>query len=128
MGCTFPLNWHIARMAIPASTITQPESSLDPVNTVQEVLKCKWALLILNAIQDGQRRPSSIERSIDGLSHKILHQRLEKLTRLQIVQRIEIAAKTQQVEYRMTEFGSAIGKLVHDIQALRHRFPTYTKT
>lgn len=103
--------------------IPQAERALDPVSTVQEVLKCKWVLLILSAIGEGQCRPSSIERSIDGLSHKILHQRLDKLTRLQVVERIELSAKAQQVEYRMTEFGAAIGKLVRDIQALRERYP-----
>jgi DNA-binding HxlR family transcriptional regulator len=95
----------------------------DPVGAVQEVLKCKWAMLILGAIHRGHRRPSAIERTISGLSHKILHQRLEKLTRLHLVDRIELAARTQKVEYRMTAFGEAIGDLVAEIQALRERFP-----
>ena len=109
---------------VPPSTPPSASTQIpDPIDTVQEVLKCKWAQLILSAIQEGQCRPSSIERSIDGLSHKILHQRLEKLTRLQVVERSELAAKAQQVEYRMTTFGSAIGKVVQDIQALRRQFP-----
>jgi DNA-binding HxlR family transcriptional regulator len=118
VDCSAARRSHSLGMANPAPPA--PGSRPDPVNTVQEVLKCKWVLLILGAIQDGQCRPSSIERSIDGLSHKILHQRLDKLTRLQVVERVELTAKMQQVEYRMTAFGTAIGKLVRDIQALRY--------
>jgi DNA-binding HxlR family transcriptional regulator len=110
-------------MAFKNSDARISEKHPDPVDAVQEILKCKWVLLILGAIQEGQCRPSSIERSITGLSHKILHQRLDKLTRLQVVERIELSAKAQQVEYRMTSFGTAIGKVVQDIQALRQQFP-----
>jgi DNA-binding HxlR family transcriptional regulator len=95
----------------------------DPVRTVQEVLKCKWVMLIMGAIRHGHRRPSAIERSIAGLSHKILHQRLRKLMRLRLIERIELGTKAQQVEYRMTRLGAAIGDLVGEIEALRSLFP-----
>lgn len=98
------------------------DAAIDPVTTVQEVLKCKWAMLILDAIGEGHGRPSAIERSISGLSHKILHQRLQKLTRLRLVERVELADKAQRVEYRMTTFGRAVGELVDGIKALRGRF------
>jgi DNA-binding HxlR family transcriptional regulator len=104
-------------------TDSASRNSVDPFNTVQKVLKCKWVLLILDAIQQGHCRPSTIERSIAGMSHKILHQRLAKLTRLQVIERLELASRAQHVEYRMTDFGAAIGKVVQDIQALRQRFP-----
>jgi DNA-binding HxlR family transcriptional regulator len=111
-------------MATLPSSPTSPSSSHpDPVDTVQDVLKCKWAILILGAIQHGTCRPSAIERTISGLSHKMLHQRLDKLTRLRLVERIELAEKTQKVEYRMTSFGKAVGELVEEIEALRERFP-----
>jgi DNA-binding HxlR family transcriptional regulator len=107
------------------ATIVLPEvaSPADPVRAVQEVLKCKWVMLIMGAITRGHRRPSAIERSIAGLSHKILHQRLRKLMRLRLIERIELGAKAQQVEYRMTRLGVAIGDLVSEIEGLRSRFP-----
>lgn len=101
-----------------------PDASPDPGHAVQEMLKCKWAILILGAITDGHARPSSIERSVTGLSHKVLHQRLAKLTRLRIVQRIETASKMQQVEYHLTDFGRAIGTIIGDIQRLKSQYPS----
>ncbi len=101
-----------------------PDESPNPSEAVQEVLKCKWAILILGAITEGHARPSSIERSVTGLSHKVLHQRLAKLTRLRIVDRVETASKMQQVEYHLTDFGRAIGGIIADIQRLKSRYPS----
>lgn len=90
----------------------------DPVRTVQDVLKCKWAMAILGAIAEGEARPSAIERSLSGLSHKILHQRLAKLVRLGLVERIERGTKMQHVEYLLTPCGAEVARIIADIRRL----------
>jgi len=92
---------------------------LEAPQVVQEILKCKWAVLIIEAINDGQVRPSGIERTVQGISHKVLHQRLAKMTRLRMLERVERGKRAQQVEYHLTNFGVAIGKVIADIRRIR---------
>jgi DNA-binding HxlR family transcriptional regulator len=93
----------------------------DPAADIQDILKCKWALLILGEISAGRARPSAIERAIPGLSHKILHERLNKLSGLAVVERVEMAAKSQAVAYRLTGYGRELGAILEDIRRLRER-------
>ncbi|MCS7242025.1 winged helix-turn-helix transcriptional regulator [Candidatus Caldatribacterium sp.] len=48
----------------------------------EEVLKRKWVLAILAAIRQGVTRPGAIRVSVQGLTKKILYERLYELERL----------------------------------------------
>lgn len=95
----------------------------DPAADIQGILKCKWTLLILGEIAAGRTRPSAIERAIPGLSHKMLHERLNKLSRLDVIGRVELAAKAQVVTYHLTPYGRALSGILDEIRLLgqRHR-------
>ena len=94
----------------------------DPAGDIQDILKCKWALRILGEIAAGSTRPSTIERSVPGLSHKVLHERLNKLARLAVVERVELAAKAQAVSYRLTPYGQELGGILDQIRRLGERY------
>lgn len=72
---------------------------------MEEVLGCKWTLSILQAVRRGIHRPGAIERSIDGLSKKVLNERLRKLVRFGILERRAYPEIPPRVEYRLTPFG-----------------------
>ncbi len=59
----------------PASRATR-----NPVNTMlEDILGCKWSLSVLRLVRDGVRRPGAMQKAVDGLSTKVLNERLRKL-------------------------------------------------
>lgn len=72
---------------------------------VENILGCKWSLHVLQQVRNGVQRPGAIERSIDGLTTKVLNERLRKLVRFGILQRIAYPEVPPRVEYKLTVFG-----------------------
>ena len=67
---------------------------------------------------DGERRSWGIEHAIDGLSGKVLNERLLKLMRFGILAKETFAEVPPRVEYRLTPFGEQFGKLIDDVDEL----------
>ena len=96
------------------------KSSVPVASMVEDIIGCKWSLQILLLISEGRRRPSAILRSCDGLSAKVMNERLRKMIRFGILQRIVYGEKPPlQVEYRLTEFGRKFAKLIKEIRKLQ---------
>lgn len=74
------------------------------------VLRCKWSVMVLAALQDGCRRPSQILRLYPELSCKVLWQRLRKLERFALVQRTVFDGFPRHTEYRLTSLGKKVAK------------------
>ena len=52
---------------------------------VEDIVGCKWSLAVLGAVRGGVCRPGAMEHAIDGLSKKVLNERLAKLVRFGIL-------------------------------------------
>jgi len=87
---------------------------------VEDMVGCKWSLAVLAQIRRGVRRPGEIERAIDGLSGKVMNERLRKLQRYGIVDKRIYAEVPPRVEYRLTRFGSRFVRLLDGIERLQH--------
>lgn len=85
---------------------------------IEDILKCKWTTLIINHLGNGVRRPGHLQRSIHGLSKKVMYERLKKLEKFEIVTRRQMSAKPLKVFYRLTSAGQRIQRIVQEIQAL----------
>lgn len=70
-----------------------------------DILGCKWSLNVLQLVQQGICRPGLMERSIEGLTTKVLNERLKKLTHYKILQRRVYPEVPPRVEYCFTPFG-----------------------
>jgi DNA-binding HxlR family transcriptional regulator len=86
---------------------------------VEDIVGCKWSLAVLGAVRGGIVRPGAIEHSIDGLSKKVLNQRLTKLVRYGILSKTSWAEKPPRVEYALTTFGIRFCRVLDDIEALQ---------
>jgi DNA-binding HxlR family transcriptional regulator len=54
----------------------------NPVTALlEDVLGCKWSWRILREVRNGVNRPGQLERAIEGISAKVLNERLRKLYR-----------------------------------------------
>jgi DNA-binding HxlR family transcriptional regulator len=91
----------------------------DAGGIVEDILGCKWSLAVLARIRAGVRRPGELERAIDGLSKKVLNERLRKLQRHGIVAREAFAEVPPRVEYRITPLGERFGALLDQIADLQ---------
>jgi amino acid transporter len=58
-----------------------PLPDVDVSHILEQVLGCKWTIHVLGQIHQGVQRPGEFARSADGLTTKVLNERLVKLVR-----------------------------------------------
>lgn len=85
---------------------------------MEDILGCKWSLTVLGLIRRGVHRPGAMEHAVEGLSAKVLNERLRKLVRFGIAAKHAYAETPPRVEYRLTEFGLKFGDILDQLQAL----------
>ena len=101
-----------------------------PTNTisrmVEDVVGCKWTLTIVQLIREGTCRPGMLERNVEGLTAKVLNERLRKLVDYGILERCAFAEIPPRVEYKLTPFGHKFASLLDAIEELEaeHRAQT----
>ena len=71
----------------------------------EDVIGWRWSFSGLRAVKNGVRRPGALERHIQGISAKVLADRLRVFTRAGIFERVVFPEIPPRVEYRLTEFG-----------------------
>ena len=86
---------------------------------VEDIVGCKWSLAVLGAVRGGVHRPGALEHSIEGLSKKVLNERLRKLVRFGILERRAYAEVPPRVEYRLTRFGERFSTLLDGVERLQ---------
>jgi DNA-binding HxlR family transcriptional regulator len=74
----------------------------------EDVLGCKWSLTVLELVRQGICRPGLMERSVEGLTTKVLNERLRKLTSYKILERFAYPEIPPHVEYHLTPFGEKL--------------------
>src|SRR5258708_35347519 len=72
---------------------------------LEEVIGCRWTISVLGAVANGVKRPGALERHIEGISTKVLSDRLRQFTRAGIFERVPFPEIPPRVEYRLTDFG-----------------------
>ncbi len=86
---------------------------------VEDIVGCKWSLAVLGAVRGGVCRPGALEHSIEGLSKKVLSERLAKLVRFGILEKQAYPELPPRVEYRLTPFGARFCGVLDGIEALQ---------
>ncbi|MBW4474793.1 MAG: helix-turn-helix transcriptional regulator [Stenomitos rutilans HA7619-LM2] len=89
------------------------------ISIAEDILGCKWSLTVLQLVRQGICRPGAMERSVKGLTTKVLNERLRKLTNYNILQRHAYPEIPPRVEYRFTEFGLRFMPILDAIEALQ---------
>jgi DNA-binding HxlR family transcriptional regulator len=86
---------------------------------LEEVIGCRWTISVLGAVAKGVRRPGAIERHIEGISAKVLSDRLRHFTRAGIFERVQFPEIPPRVEYRLTDFGTKFMRLLEEVEKLQ---------
>lgn len=81
-----------------------------------QVLGKRWTGLILRALMDGPRRFTEIAHYVDGLSDRLLSQRLQELEEAGIVERNVRPERPISVEYALTDKGVDLRAVLEAVQ------------
>lgn len=85
---------------------------------LEQIIGCKWSVSVLMTIQDGINRPGAIERHIEGISTKVLSERLKKLTNYSVLNKQQFKELPPRTEYTLTEKGGKLVAIIKQIHAL----------
>ena len=103
------------RNGLQAGGITPPFEG-DPFHSecagreIIEDLTGRWSTLILVSLRDGPLRFSEVRERIDGISEKVLSQKLRTLVRDGFISRTVLPSTPPQVSYRLTELGRGVSQ------------------
>ncbi|MEK7724763.1 MAG: helix-turn-helix domain-containing protein [Acidobacteriota bacterium] len=87
---------------------------------VEDVIGCKWSLSIIALVRKGVNRPGAMEKSVEGLTTKVLSERLRKLMRYGILDKTIFPETPPHVEYNLTEFGTKFVSIIDSIEMLEN--------
>ena len=79
-----------------------------PTRKILDFIGDKWATLIILLLENGPKRYSELERSIEGISHKMLSQTLRDLERDGLITRTVYPQVPLRVEYELTPLGQTL--------------------
>lgn len=86
---------------------------------LEDVLGCRWTISVLRAVGRGVNRPGALERHIEGISAKVLSDRLKKFARAGIFERVQFPEIPPRVEYRLTAYGKKFLRLLKAVEELQ---------
>jgi DNA-binding HxlR family transcriptional regulator len=85
---------------------------------VEDIVGCKWSLQVLRHLEQGVNRPGQMQKQTPGLSTKVLNERLSKLMRYGLVDKVVHPVSPPRVEYHFTDFGQRFLRIIRAIEAL----------
>jgi DNA-binding HxlR family transcriptional regulator len=100
------------------------KASLAAVGDALYVIGGKWKLRIIIALSDnGNKRFNELQRAVTGISARVLSNELKDLEMNGFVNRNVYTQKPVIVEYKLTEYSSTLGDVLHALGdwGARHR-------
>ena len=87
-----------------------------PTRLALDRIADKWTILIVGRLANGTRRFGELRRDIDGISPKVLTQKLRELERDGVITRKIYASVPPKVEYSLTGLGQTLIGLLDAIR------------
>jgi DNA-binding HxlR family transcriptional regulator len=102
-----------------STSMEMSETTLPPMcrryEHIAQLMGKRWTGLILDSLMGGPRRFCELTASVEGLSDRVLSDRLRELEVEGIIERIVYPHIPVRVEYRLTEKGSALRPVVQEM-------------
>lgn len=95
-----------------------------PIATTVSLIGSKWKLLIIRNLMKRSYRFNELQKSLDGISQKVLTESLRQLAEDGIIYRKDYQTNPPHVEYGMSE----LGKDLLPILSAMEQFGNYYKT
>lgn len=88
---------------------------------VEDIVGCKWSLGVIQVVRANVTRPGAMQRELDGISTKVLNERLTKMVRYGILSKEIFPEIPPHVEYHLTSFGEQFSKILDQINTLQEQ-------
>jgi DNA-binding HxlR family transcriptional regulator len=95
-----------------------PRRGASEYQNLEDIVGCKWSVSVLMAVDEGISRPGALERHIEGISTKVLSERLRKLSAYGLLDKHSYAEMPPRTEYTLTPVGRKLAGIVAQIHAL----------
>ncbi len=86
---------------------------------VESIVGSKWSLHVLDNIRKGTNRPGALVRTAEGLTRKVLTERLNKMLNFGILEKVSYPEVPPRVEYFITPFGNGFCKILDQVSDLQ---------
>src|SRR5260221_737741 len=86
-----------------------------PLKDALDILSGKWKLQINFSLKFGRKRFKEIQRSIPGITPKMLSKELKELEINELAQRFVYDTKPITVEYELTNYGQSLKPVVTEL-------------
>ena len=96
---------------------TRDELPECPVATTVQLIGNKWKLLIIRNLLQRPWRFNELQRSLDGISQKVLTDSLRSMEQDGIITRTVYAEVPPRVEYALSELGESMRPILDSMQA-----------
>ena len=100
------------------------DKKVDVRRMVESIIGCKWSLSVLHLIRSGVNRPGEMQRQVEGLTTKVLNERLTKLYKYGIINKQVYPETPPRVEYYFTDFGNRFLAIIDVVEKVQHEFET----
>ena len=90
--------------------------SLAAVGDALYAIGGKWKLPIIIALRDGNKRFNELQRTITGISAKVLSNELKELEMNGFVKRNVYTRTPVIVEYELTDYSNTLGEVLHALR------------
>lgn len=87
------------------------------VRETASLLERRWQLSVIYAALSGAMRFSEFAQAVDGISPRMLAERLRDLEAAGLIERRVLPTSPPAVEYRLTERGRRLGPIVEAMRA-----------
>ena len=91
--------------SIIATVTNSSELKSCPIETTFKIIGKRWTVLIIREILKGNTQFNRFLENIEGISPKVLTERLRELERLGIIRRKIVSEYPVRVEYSLTDMG-----------------------
>jgi DNA-binding HxlR family transcriptional regulator len=111
---------------LPNTNVREPIRGSHPTCQLRDILDRvgdKWSVLVLDLLGSGSKRYSELQRSVDGISQRMLTLTLRSLERDGLVDRTVTPTSPPRVDYTLTPVGATLSSQVRALidWAEKHR-------
>jgi DNA-binding HxlR family transcriptional regulator len=102
-------------LKLAAEILSNPRNHKEEVQALQDTLYVvggKWRLPIINAICNGNKRFKEIERSIPGITTRMLSHELKEMEANQLITRTVTPTTPVTIEYTATDYCYSFGNII----------------
>lgn len=87
------------------------EKAVCPLYTAISVIDGRWKPMLFQRLSEQPRGLRELQRSLPGISRKVLIEQLRQMTADDLIDRLEIGDRLGSVEYRVTSYGLTLGPI-----------------